>query len=293
MHIKVNQSKSSRESSVDSRKSAQNLKSRKSRKASKSAERIENLAIEDQEASEPLQEEINQQQQSQSPKFKEETLKAISPYLARFLRHKFILENYLQQIEEENEKHPSLHTQSHKNADDHFHPPEKTYFDFSKKGTADLKYHEALARPKQVCLQSTLDKFSNFMCVDKQERIKCQLNIQRRILRPEDLEDIVRGVQKPKPKIQNRTAKMKCELSKQIYDQVAKILKKKTAREMARAMKKPKAISQPFREVEKTIFMLLMSINGIPRSHQECEMYNNFTSVIMEFLMKALQKKLN
>lgn len=215
----------------------------------------------------------------------------LTPYLCRYLRRKINLEKSLKKIK--NETVETVHDQSHKNSDAHFFPPHRQYFDFSIKREQNLEHTNKLAKPKTYVLQGTLNEFSKFMSHDKREGIKCTLNARMsQMMRPEDLEAQVREIPKPtrKRKNQNQACKLKNRVSKQLYEQLAKTLKKKIAEKMAQN-RRGLAITQPIREVEKTIYMFLMAINGTPRSNQECEMYKKFTSVISEFLLSALQEK--
>jgi hypothetical protein len=210
----------------------------------------------------------------------------LTPYLCRYVRHKKILQSYLDEVEKETVE--TVHDQSHKNADAYFFPHKKLSFKF-KKGTANVEYAARLATPKKTHVKGTLDEFSQHLSSERLEGLKSRLGIEG--FRPEDFEANVRVAPKPKPKIRNLSCKIKNQLSKQIYEQLARILKKKIAREMARS-KREKAVTQPMREIERKIFTMLMEMNGTPRSKQECEMYTKFTGVISGFLLKSLQKNL-
>ncbi len=241
-----------------------------------------------------IKQKINQQQSKSQDEDenKVKTTSKLTPYVCRYLRHKFILQNLLDQIQLDTNEN-SLHALRHQKADLHFHPIQKTYFDFSKKRPENLKYTQQLANPKPIFLQHAIDNFSNFMSHDKRERIKCQLkcnSFNKGMMRPEDLEDKVREKIKPKPKMKNIGEKIKHQLSKQLYELLAKFLKKKMIKEMARDRTSKIVVSQPFREMEKTIVAFLIAVNGSPKSKQECEMYKKFSSIIGEFLMKALKE---
>lgn len=72
------------------------------------------------------------------------------------------------------DKNQTFHVLNHKVADEKSRM--RTFFDFEKKGPANLKYTETLAQPKKILLQSTFERFAKFMSSDKQKRILCHMS---------------------------------------------------------------------------------------------------------------------
>lgn len=213
-------------------------------------------------------------------------------YIHRYVRHKFILERLIDSLatQDDEDRNQVFHVINHsKNASQEF-----LHFDFNKRRPANLKHTASLAIPKKVVLQSTLDSFARLMSCDKKKRILCQLSKSREPTKPEDFEEKVRvlsdAATKKRKCRQNLGEKMKLQVAKKLYEDIVRILKKKISKKMCEKGGR-QTVTQPFREIEKTILMTLMIMNGMPRSNRETEMYTKFTSIVSNFLIDALQKE--
>lgn len=216
----------------------------------------------------------------------------LADYVRRYVKQAFNLERLLATLDSktDEDKNQAFHAFACNSSDMRYLPT--TVFDFSKEGPADLKYTEKLAQPKKNLLKSTYESFAKVMSAEKQQRILCQLNKVREPSKPEDLEASVREVVKSKRKSRCIAGKIKLQVARQLYDKLSKVLKKKIALEMCKTTMTTTPVSVPFREIDKTILMTLMVINGTPRSSQECDMYHKFTSILRNFIIEALQKDL-
>jgi hypothetical protein len=212
-------------------------------------------------------------------------------YIQRYVRHKFILERLIDSLsaQDDEDRNQVFHVINHnRNANDE----ECLHFDFNKKRPANVKHTASLAKPKKIVLQSTLDNFGKLMSCEKQKRILCQLNKSREPSKPEDFEEKVRVpcYAAKQQKCRNLGERIKLQVAKKLFENISRIVKKKISKKMSnKNVKSP--VTQQFREMEKTILMTLMIINGVPKSYHEIQIYNKFTSIVSQFLITALKSQ--
>lgn len=205
------------------------------------------------------------------------------PHSSRQIYNMIWLEKALKEYPEPDQ---DCHRAAHEKHDEkHDEKP----FEFKTGKFNEIRMNE-IAKPKQTDLKRTLEDFREFMSLDKQKRIECQL--EKTLLSPESLETIMRKPKETKTRNKRDDAlkllrQIEKKISSDIYDEIAcKILKKLP--KLILCHPRPLFVSENVQKLQKSAFDLIVASNGPPESDEMFELFCNFSNIISNFVVETM-----
>lgn len=201
----------------------------------------------------------------------------ISEYTIRFLRNKEVLTRKLCHIPK---RHDDAHKKTHKKLDD-------LSLVQQPKGAFDEQRIRLLSKPRKIILQDTLENYRNFMSVEKQKRLECELG--KTPVAPEKLEKVARNLQNMKLKNRrDRTAELLRQIEHKVSNDVLNEITRKLTGTLAGKILKwrnPAMMSENVKKLNNFIYNLIHSTNG---HVMEIELNHNFAGILSDFIVSTM-----